>query len=124
MTTFTKLFAISLISVSALSAAPAFAEDVQAGPIWNQEDAETKCPVAAAAVHGNWNGNWTTTVPGQMSVCGVDEIQPQDVNAGPIWDNADANLKCPVVAEAVNGTWNGQWVTTVANEMSVCGILF
>lgn len=109
--------------VSALSA-PAFAEDVQAGPIWNQEDANLKCPVAAAAVHGEWNGNWTTTVPGAMSVCGVDEIKAQDVTAGPIWSNEDANVKCPVAAAAVNGTWTGAWVTTVEGEMSVCGIKF
>lgn len=110
--------------LAATMAAPAFAKDIQAGPIWNNDDAALKCPVAAAAVHGTWNGNWVTTIPGQMSVCGVDDIQAQDVDAGPIWNNEDANVKCPVAAIAVNGTWNGQWVTTVEGEMSVCGIEF
>lgn len=50
--------------------------DFDAGPIWNQQDAEQKCPGVCAAVKSNpartwtWNGNWTTTIPGQMSVCG------------------------------------------------------
>jgi hypothetical protein len=117
------MLSLAIVS-SALLAAPALAEDVNAGPIWNNEDAQTKCPAAAAAVHGDWNGNWKTTIPGQMSVCGVDNIQAQDVNAGPIWNNGDANVKCPVVAAAVNGTWNGQWTTVTEGEMSVCGILF
>jgi hypothetical protein len=45
------------------------ATDVQAGPIWNNADAQQKC-VQTCENKGGWNGNWTTTVPGQMSVCG------------------------------------------------------
>lgn len=45
------------------------ATDVQAGPIWNNTDAQQKC-VQTCKTKGGWNGNWTTTVPGQMSVCG------------------------------------------------------
>lgn len=45
------------------------ATDVQAGPIWNNADAQQKC-VQTCQDKGGWNGNWTTTVPGQMSVCG------------------------------------------------------
>jgi hypothetical protein len=43
--------------------------DVQAGPIWNNSDAEQKCP-QTCKTNGGWNGNWTTTEPGKMSVCG------------------------------------------------------
>lgn len=43
--------------------------DVEAGPIWNNSDAQTKCP-ATCASKGGWNGQWTTTIPGEMSVCG------------------------------------------------------
>ncbi|GHB22545.1 hypothetical protein GCM10007094_08390 [Pseudovibrio japonicus] len=50
----------------------AYTEDVEAGPIWNQLDAEEKCPQVAAEAGGTWNGQWTTTIPGEMSVCGVD----------------------------------------------------
>jgi hypothetical protein len=53
------------------SAIQATARDVKAGPIWNNEDAQVKCPVAAAAVGGAWNGQWTTTIQGKESVCGV-----------------------------------------------------
>ncbi|MGB7711451.1 MAG: mannan-binding lectin [Microcoleus sp.] len=45
--------------------------DVKAGPIFSNDDAKVKCPVAAAAANGVWNGQWATTVPGTMSVCGV-----------------------------------------------------
>jgi FtsP/CotA-like multicopper oxidase with cupredoxin domain len=44
--------------------------DVNAGPIWNQRDAEAKCPGVCSAQGQVWNGNWKTTVPGQQSVCG------------------------------------------------------
>jgi hypothetical protein len=53
------------------SATQAAAKDVKAGPIWNNEDAKVKCPVAAAAVGGEWNGQWVTTIWGKESVCGV-----------------------------------------------------
>ena len=53
------------------AATQASAKDVKAGPIWNNEDAQIKCPVAAAAVGGEWNGQWRTTIWGKESVCGV-----------------------------------------------------
>ena len=43
--------------------------DVKAGPILTQLQAETICPSTCGGLD-NWNGNWTTTVPGSMSVCG------------------------------------------------------
>ena len=59
--------------------------------------------------------------PGKMSVCGCEGAT--DVNAGPIWNNADAKTKCPGVCEEKGMQWNGQWTTTVQGEMSVCGCL-
>lgn len=44
--------------------------DVNAGPIWNNQDAQIKCPATCANVNLKWSSQWTTTVPGQMSVCG------------------------------------------------------
>ncbi|WP_210330696.1 mannan-binding lectin [Aliikangiella sp. G2MR2-5] len=47
--------------------------DVQAGPIMSNSDAQTKCPSTcknASSALGKWNGQWRTTVPGRMSVCG------------------------------------------------------
>lgn len=50
--------------------------DIPAGPIRNQNDAETKCPIVCAAHSGKWNGQWKTVVDNKMSVCGCElEIQ-------------------------------------------------
>lgn len=43
--------------------------DIVAGQIWNQQDAESKCPFICAE-HGGWSGQWVTTVEDQNSVCG------------------------------------------------------
>ncbi|MBX3563844.1 MAG: mannan-binding lectin [Sphingomonas sp.] len=109
-----------------LVTAPAFAQnqpqtiDVNAGPIWNQPDANAKCPKVAGDYGGKWNGQWKTTVPGKMSVCGV-TFYTRDVEAGPIWNQSDANVKCPAATRKAGGVWNGQWKTTVPGKMSVCG---
>ena len=44
--------------------------DAKAGPIWNNPDAQTKCPKVCTQYTAQWNGQWTTTIPGLMSVCG------------------------------------------------------
>lgn len=50
--------------------------NIEAGPIWNQEDALERCPEVVrnwSEEHGRearWTGQWLTTVPGEMSVCG------------------------------------------------------
>jgi Mannan-binding protein len=44
--------------------------DVPAGPIWNNDDARTKCPAVCTAAGGSWNGHWRTVIPGRSSVCG------------------------------------------------------
>jgi hypothetical protein len=101
---------------------------VEAGPIWNQADAQRKCPQVAKANGGTWNGQWRTTVPGRMSVCELG-LPPsrgryvvEVIEAGPIWSQSDAEKKCPEVAKANGGTWNGQWRTTVPGKMSVCEV--
>jgi hypothetical protein len=60
-------------SMMLVTATQAAAKDIKAGPIWNNEDAQVKCPVAAAAVGGEWNGQWRTTVWGKESVCGINK---------------------------------------------------
>ena len=101
---------------------------VEAGPIWSQSDAEKRCPEVAKANGGVWNGQWRTTVPGKMSVCEL-RVAPsrgrsvvEAIEAGPIWSHSDAEKKCPEVAKANGGAWNGQWQTTVPGRMSVCSI--
>jgi len=44
--------------------------DVLAGPLWSNADAQAKCPAICASYGGTWNGQWTTVVPGRMSVAG------------------------------------------------------
>ncbi len=102
----------------------------EAGPIWNNGDANGKCP-AVCAPPASWSGGWWTTVPNRMSVCEClvpvayqpppPPPPPQIITkeAGPIWNNGDANGKCPAVC-APNMRWTGQWRTTVPNRMSVC----
>lgn len=47
----------------------AAARDYPAGPIWNQADAQRKCPAVCARAGRTWDGNWRTTEFGRMSVC-------------------------------------------------------
>ncbi|ANV85425.1 hypothetical protein AWQ21_14330 [Picosynechococcus sp. PCC 7003] len=46
------------------------------------------------------------------------------VEAGPIWNQNDANVKCPRLAQEEGGTWTGQWWTTISGVMSVCQLEF
>ena len=62
---------ISVGLVSGLVPLAAQAHDVEAGPLWNQGDAQAKCPTVCRAPE-HWNGQWRTTVPGKMSVCGCE----------------------------------------------------
>lgn len=117
-----KIAAMAATFAMTALAGQAMARDVEAGPIWNDEDAKFKCPVVASAYEGNWNGNWKTTVEGEMSVCGITNIPVVTLEAGPIWNQEDAEKKCPVVGYSVQGKWNGQWWTTVEGKMSVCQI--
>jgi len=101
---------------------------VEAGPIWSQSDAQKKCPEVAKANGLAWNGQWRTTVPGRMSVCEL-RLAPSNgqffvksIEAGPIGSQVDAERKCPEVAKANGGIWNGHWRTTVWGSMSVCDV--
>lgn len=116
------MVAMAALMVVLFQAGTAQAFDVRAGPIWNDQDAKGKCP-ATCQWYGGWNGQWTTTTPGEMSVCGCKQGAqggPNDANAGPIWSNADAPSKCPDATRWYGG-WNGQWRTTQPGQMSVCG---
>ena len=50
--------------------------DVEAGPIWDNDHAQKRCPElleewlkANPDKGAEWTGNWTTTIFGKMSVC-------------------------------------------------------
>jgi hypothetical protein len=118
---------MSVCEIRRVSPGGGYVKNFNAGPIWSQADAQNKCPAVAAANGGVWTGQWKTTVPGQMSVCEVRVARSRakrvvNVEAGPIWSQADAQNKCPAVATANGGVWTGQWNTTVPGQMSVCQI--
>ena len=113
-----------------LAASPAAAKPgvraVEVGPIWNQMDAQRKCPDAARKAGGSWTGDWRTTRPG-MSECDISGARGGGgrdgwVDAGPIWNQVDADRKCPQVATSAGGKWTGQWKTTRPGQMSVCEV--
>lgn len=115
-------FLLALLLSLALSA-PALAQsyNVEAGPIWNNADAKAKCPRVCSGLGANWNGQWHTTRQGEMSVCACEKSSPdRDIEAGPIWNNADAQNKCPGLCFGHGLSWSGQWRTTVQGQMSVC----
>lgn len=63
-----QLIVIVMVLTGALgSPALVQAREVDAGPIWDNNDAARKCPRVCGAQ--GWDGNWRTTVPGSMSVC-------------------------------------------------------
>lgn len=105
---------------------------VEAGPIWNQGDAESKCPALAERNGAYWTGGWMTTVQGAMSTCTLEyplfdwqTSYDVDVEAGPIWNQSDAESKCEALAaeketDDIWVNWTGQWATSVEGEMSVC----
>jgi hypothetical protein len=115
----TLMLLVVCLAATAQAAMAAANCTVNAGPIWNQNDANQKCPTTCNAGYGPWTGQWWTTQPGQMSVCqcGANE---KSFDAGPIWNQQDANKKCPAVCKTQQGTWSGQWWTTVPGKMSVC----
>lgn len=122
MTKLMCFFAVMLIAGLGLTAAAAAQNacsgvNLEAGPIWNNADAQQKCPEACG--NYTWNGQWRTTVEGQMSVCGC---VPSTValEAGPIWGNDDAPNKCRNTCGNAGRKWTGQWWTTVQGRMSVC----
>ena len=98
---------------------------VEVGPIWNQQDAEMKCAKAARREGGTWTGQWKTTRPGQMSVCEIRTASARGgraIEVGPIWNQQDAEMKCPKAARKAGGRWTGQWWTTRPGQMSVCEV--
>lgn len=65
----TWLSAMKSNLVNMIKADPACYTDINAGPIPSNNAAQTICPQTCSRYNG-WSGQWTTTVPGVMSVCG------------------------------------------------------
>jgi hypothetical protein len=140
-----------------LVSTPAVAKvrSIEVGPIWNQMDADRKCPKAAHREGGTWTGQWRTTRPGTMSECdirferrsgwntggshvigtynggGGSHVSGtynggghgvRSIEVGPIWNQMDAERKCPDAARKAGGIWTGQWRTTRPGTMSECDV--
>lgn len=109
--------------------------DISAGRLDSQWRAERKCKRIAQEANGTWTGKWRKSNGQQQGNCEVrfariKKQQPaaaptstvKEVNAGPIWDQAHANRKCPLIATNNKGQWTGNWRKVGANNMSVCQI--
>lgn len=131
--------AVLLIATLVISSLPARADWEEAGPIWNNYDAQRKCPQACGT--GKWDGNWKTTQPAKMSVCSCagssrstksaqqtqSRAKPQrvtagkkakgGVKAGSIWTDIMAQDRCPNVCSPRK--WDGRWSYVDINN-SVC----
>ncbi|MGB1310615.1 MAG: mannan-binding protein [Leucothrix sp.] len=128
-------------------------KDADAGPIWDQAHANRKCPLIAKNNKGQWTGNWRKVGSNNMSVCqirvdaGATAAKPvvktettyvplpkpkpaapannvREIFAGPIWDQAQANKKCQLLAANNKGVWTGKWRKTDARHNSLCSIRF
>src|SRR4029453_6386472 len=94
-------------ALASLVTSAAHAAEIQAGPIWNNMDAQGKCPgVCQQNGNSRWNGQWRTIPVTATSVCdcdgGMSPVNPQRasqwVEAGPLFNNMDAQNKCPPFA--------------------------
>ncbi|MCT8970467.1 mannan-binding lectin [Microbaculum marinisediminis] len=119
--------AAAFFVVGVVAAAPVLARDINAGPIWSDQDARNKCPSVCAGAGGAWNGSWHTTAPGRMSVCSCrfgggssGRREGRSFDAGPIWSDQQAKTVCPAVCTSHNRRWQGEWRTTVPGRMSEC----
>ncbi|WP_017719109.1 mannan-binding protein [Kamptonema formosum] len=54
--------------------------NLDAGPIWSQQDANSKCPKVCAN-NGGWSGQWVKVEAGQKSVCGCNTCS---ISASPV----------------------------------------
>jgi len=127
-------------------------KDAAAGPIWDQAQANQKCPLIAQKNKGQWTGNWRKIGANHQSVCQIrvtaaGTSQPvvesettyvplpkpvpaapasnvREIFAGPIWDQKQANQKCQLIAANNKGVWTGQWRKTGPNHNSLCSIRF
>jgi len=60
------------------------AEEVNAGPIWNNSDAQRKCPGVCGS--RGWDGNWHTTAPGSAPVRNLTPFCPMLGHSNPTKD--------------------------------------
>lgn len=103
---------------------------MEAGPIWNNDEAPEKCDLACTL---EWNGEWVTKQTGEMSICAATnhaadgnhyplrdrQGEPAGLQAGPIFSNDEAQTRCPEALATVSWV-TSNWITTEEGVMSVC----
>lgn len=128
-----------LLLILIIPSATANADWEKAGPIWNNVDAQRKCPQICTP--SKWDGNWKTTQAGKMSVCSCSgparsskstqqtqsRVTPQKVatgkkakggvKGGAIWTDIMAEDRCPKICSPRN--WDGRWSYIDINN-SIC----
>lgn len=95
--------------------------DVEVGLILDEEDA---CRKAEIFIHSRpglkWNGRWTTTQVGKMSVIGVTAGDKCEVPVGTFWSQSHAEETTQkFIQRNPHLKWNGQWKTTEPNGITV-----
>ena len=129
---FVAFLAICLAMLFAMHQ-PSSAVEVKTGPLWHDLDARMQCPRVCKGDGREWTGKWRTLELGKTSACecsrsgqsrgGGDHRQGRKVSldTGPIWNNFDAQRKCPGVCSAERGSrWDGNWRTTRPGRTSQC----
>ncbi|MCX5742570.1 MAG: mannan-binding lectin [Proteobacteria bacterium] len=124
----------SSVTADTPKAATGVVHAVNAGPIFDQAEAQVKCPTVCQAP-SRWNGGWRTIKATVMSQCDcVDPLpaappppHPAKLKVRPvvteaIWSNSDAKEKCAKVCTAPL-TWAGGWRTIKRNQTSECDCL-
>lgn len=103
---------------------------VDAGKLWNEAHANTRCPQLAKENNGRWTGKWSDKTANKPSYCQIEVIvkptisKPThkyiNVKAGRIWSSEHANKRCKKLAKKNNGTWTGKWSTK--HDKSTCQV--
>ena len=83
---------------------------VEAGPIWNNDNSQERCPEVLAQWHeehpeqkAEWTGHWMTTVPNEMSVCVLRIIGKQSVTSAPSTANEVLGTYSVLLREGESG---------------------
>lgn len=131
---FLLLLIVVLLPVAASGA------EVDAGPIWNNIDAQRKCGPVCAQAGGTWTGHWRTTQMGRQSVCdckgarrGHHERSDRhgrrgsgsriQVDARALSNDIEAKAVCSNACLFAGGSyrWDGSWRRSSNGEKSRCG---
>jgi hypothetical protein len=97
-----SLVLVFACGLASLAMPAAQAVEVQAGPIFNNMDAQGKCPrVCQQNGNSRWNGQWHTITGTATSVCdcegGMSPVSPkgnsQWAEAGPLFNNMDGRRR-------------------------------